>query len=433
MTLRPEAAPPVFLLIFCSLLCGLSPLAKAQDVVLNPGYVSGQVQVGSEAISRVKITASNDAFSATMTVNPAAGSTSATYTLTVNVPEGTVQTYELAVEVRTDDNIDLLRFPGRSVDVTEFQTTAADFVLAAPGILEGAVEVTGGGSLDYAGISVNGTQPATTSTRGDAGGAFRFPVFPASGFRLSCNATLIGGLRSSRTVYDIEVGAGQTRNVSCEVFTPSGEKGIVFGTAAMPGPVPVQRHHVQAGGGGPNGNLILSEDGPFSFELTPGKQTLRVTTRFNNNRQQFRHPLGSYTPLSAYSLPQFDIVAGEALQVDVESRQALVNGRVKLTGPPTMPSQPSQRSITAHGVFDTPTFRGWAWENRNRPAEDYQLVLSEGPWDVSTVQIWHHEGGTDPLKFLDSSFTLRDAVARENPLILGADSPGTREFESTLR
>lgn len=316
------ASKSVGLRLFASLTLAVTGLAatavaEAQVVVLNPAFISGQVEVGGEVINRVIVTASNPSDRATVTVIPPAGSTVVSYTLTVNVPEGTVQTYEVRATARTDDDLDSLVFPVQSVAVTEFfQTSAADFVLADPGFVEGSVIVTGGGSLDSAGIGVDGTiSDATTQATGAGGGFFRLPVWPQSGFTLSCNATLVGGARVSRRISNVNVAARQTVFESCEVPTPIADA-ILFGTVAMPGPLTPSRHQVRAAN---SINLFLTEDGPYSFQLPTGRHSLFVQTRFNGNRQSFNHPRGSFDPPPPFPPLRYDLDAGEVLQVDVLS------------------------------------------------------------------------------------------------------------------
>lgn len=132
-------------LLFFFLIFTFASRLMAQDVVLNPGHISGQIQVGNEVLSRYNVSANFSTFNSSKQVNNV-DSTSASYDLTVNVPEGTTPDYRVNLSVWMDSNFDRLWFPQQITPVTAFETSTVDFVLENPGFIEGVVTVSGGGS-----------------------------------------------------------------------------------------------------------------------------------------------------------------------------------------------------------------------------------------------------------------------------------------------
>ena len=100
------------LFVFCLLPVSRPTTVSAEEVVLNPGFIEGAIQVGSETISQSDILASStggEGFSARTSIYPNASSGS--YSLTVNVPAGTSIDYKVYPKTFLDDHRDYNRIP----------------------------------------------------------------------------------------------------------------------------------------------------------------------------------------------------------------------------------------------------------------------------------------------------------------------------------
>lgn len=165
---------PAFVLV-----AALLPQTSAgQDVQLNPGYISGTVQVGNLPIDyaylRANWTASDGTPYEATTSTSGVGGTSLSYTLTVNVPSGAAANYSIYAEVYLSNYTFFLRLPAQQTAVTEFQTSTANFDVT-PGFIDATVTVTGAsfssvyfysygqsGDYAYASYSVPGTDASLT-------------------------------------------------------------------------------------------------------------------------------------------------------------------------------------------------------------------------------------------------------------------------------
>ncbi|MFQ5541674.1 MAG: hypothetical protein ACE5E2_02505 [Candidatus Binatia bacterium] len=132
------------LFVFCLLPVSRPTTVSAEEVVLNPGFIEGAIQVGSETIDSARIVAHStgaEGFSASTQTYPNASSVS--YSLAVNVPAGTSIDYNVFAHVYPDGWQDHVVFRAQTVTVNEFSSPIADFILQNPGFIKLNINVTG--------------------------------------------------------------------------------------------------------------------------------------------------------------------------------------------------------------------------------------------------------------------------------------------------
>ncbi|MDH4320291.1 MAG: hypothetical protein OEV73_02215, partial [Desulfobulbaceae bacterium] len=98
-----------------------APMAQAEDVYLNPGYISGGIGIEGVSVQWAEVKADNGDFSAS-TYGSAAN-----YTLTVNTPENGSYDYEVGSYTYSDGYNDYLRFPYKTVSVADNATVTHNF------------------------------------------------------------------------------------------------------------------------------------------------------------------------------------------------------------------------------------------------------------------------------------------------------------------
>ena len=184
------------LFVFCLLPVSRPTTVSAEEVVLNPGYIEGAIQVGSETIYAARISADStdgEGFSAWNQIFPNAASGS--YSLTVNVPEGTSIDYKVSALIWLDGYRSLVSFRRQTVPVNEFSSQIADFILQNPGFIKGNINVTGGtlSSAYLYAFPSSSTSVTHYTTSSDL--TFPFPVEPGDNIYVYGYATLVSGAR----------------------------------------------------------------------------------------------------------------------------------------------------------------------------------------------------------------------------------------------
>ncbi len=106
------------LFVFCLLPLSRPITVRSEEVVLNPGYIEGAIQVGSESLYYTSIRAqstSGEVSSTIPQISPDA--TSVSYSLTVNVPVGSSIDYEVSAYTYSDGWRDVVIFRPQTVTV----------------------------------------------------------------------------------------------------------------------------------------------------------------------------------------------------------------------------------------------------------------------------------------------------------------------------
>jgi len=413
--------------------------SMAQDVILNPGYISGQVQIGDAVLKDVRLEAQFETFESITWINPTEDLTSVSYNLIVNVPVGTISDYAVGARIFRLNNKpdDSFSFPYQSVNVSADQTSEADFVIETPGFIVGTLSVAGettkyfSASLSASGpgnvingVSRGGFQSTTRPTKNQ--NTYRIAVLPGDNIRFRCNG-VVGGIKVDVPTVYVNVAAGETVIVNCELpLPPEPETGALEVSISMPGPLTPDSHRFQIVGSGKNITSTYNTDGTYSFNGLP-VLTYRVfcDTIFNNKRQWFRHPIGSYSP--ATTDKRFLVIANTTTQVDIFSPQAFITGKVNITGTAST-SDLGQLIVYAQGIKNTNTGDGTGTDYRvDRTTGNYELILTDGPWSLYRTYVAFINSSIN-AGYTSEGLTFTDFTAEQNPIIASAENPGTKDF-----
>lgn len=372
-------------------------LSNAGEVVLTPGYIGGTIQVGSEKITYASLSATWSSYSASSTIYPNA--TTATYSLTANVPSGTTPSYSVSCSVSLNNN-QYLYFPAQSVAVVGNQTSTADFSLN-PGIIQGTIKVTNGGSLSSAYIYAyqSSTDGYTYSYRYSiaADGTYRMAVTPNTNIRVYGSAN-IGGANVTLADNYVAVTSGGTATVDWTIDPPS-TAGSISGSIAMNGTENVNYLVVSANGPA-NKSQSLTTNGTYSLSGLPnGSYSMYAYAYFNSYDDYLQVPYNAFSPTRT---PQ---VSGGDTTVDISANQAYINGNIILSGTKSL-TDASSASITTQGVYGTKSYGGYASDRVNLQTGAYDLVLSEGNWAYRSLNIHFYNTAAD--KYLYEYLYLSD-------------------------
>src|SRR4051812_29024463 len=114
---------PKFVRILFVLLISILALATANQffadqVVLNPAFITGSLQMGSKVINQAYLSASSGSNNSSTSVSPPNSSTtSVSYNLTVNVPQNTTLDYTVYASMYTNNYRTYLYWPSATVNV----------------------------------------------------------------------------------------------------------------------------------------------------------------------------------------------------------------------------------------------------------------------------------------------------------------------------
>lgn len=407
--------------------------AQAQGVQLNPGAVTGRVQVGSETISSLVISAESGSLNATQTLTPNANA--ANYDLTVQVEAGGARSYDVTADIRTDGDRNFLRLRDRQVEVLDGQPATLDFVLDPASVVEGTVTVTGGGTIGS--LLVRADQAASPSdsafTSFGVGGnpasvSFAFPVPPGQPLQCSGSVRLTGGLSIDLPVMDaVPATPAAGGSVRCDYTVATPATGSIAGTADFSGPAVVDRYDffVTRAGRMSFTAAIRPFDGPdnatsYAFaDLTPGNYGFRTTnTRavLNNLDDTFTWGTGAYSAGPSF----LNVVRGRLTAVDFAACQAFLNGRVEFTGTASLEDL-SRGSAQARGnpPLDNPSRLGVAEDRMTTGTGEFDLIVSEGDWLLDTFELTLRRPVTDVDGFLDERMTLTVNTALTDVITVG--------------
>ncbi|MFC1962741.1 Ig-like domain-containing protein [Chloroflexota bacterium] len=410
-------------LLIALLIIGLPGAAAADEVVLRPGYISGAIQVGNAPLSYCSLNASWSSYSASTSIYPN-NATSATYNLTVNVPEGQTPNYNVSANVYLNGWRDTLYFGSKSVSVTEYQTSTADFVLANPGYIQATVTASGGvlSSASFNAYQSSTTAYTSSSSSAGSSGTVTFAVVPNDNIRVYGSASVAGTSISFPNQY-VAVSAGETVEVDWSVTYTPPETGNIEGTIEIDGPVAPDRHYVYTSGPSSANSNIYSNPGSFSFsDLKVGSYYMYSYTYFNSNDDYLQYPYGAYSPNRQVSL-----TAGATESVDIHAEQAFINGNLLLEGTATL-DDVNSANIYAYGVSGTDSYGGSAYDKIDLQTGDYDLVVSNGDWRVNRINMNLSRPSTHEDGYLSESLNFTDYTIQNDYVSLAAGETGFRDF-----
>ena len=390
--------------------------AHAQDVVLNPGYISGNLAVNGETVTQAYVYAS---WTDPATGTPYSASTSVSgggsYTLTVNVPTGSTPSYNVSASLYLSNYQFYLTPPSQTVAVTAFATSTANFEID-PGRIAATVTPTSG-SVNSVQIYAYGNGSSVNAY--GSGASITLPVVPGDPIYVYGTAYFTAAGYVSLDTQVVSVDAGETVAVSWTVTPPApAETGTLSGTFTFTGATPSQ---VSISPSCPNyGSATLAGNGAFSIpNLNVGVCYLSAYAYFNNYTSFLSLPDASFSP------DRFPTITSGGTTVDISGTASFISGKLKLTGTKTL-SQASSASISASGVQSTSTSGGSASTSVGVPTGDYSLILTAGSWTLGSLNVNFSE--SSPSAYLQENLYFYDAQLAANPIAVPEAESVTRNL-----
>jgi len=396
----------IFMLLIAVALFSSFTKAAAQDVQLNPGYISGTVSIDGVTTGYANISAYSGSENASI------GTSSGSYNLTVNTPtDGSSITYSVSAYARSDSNKDYLYFKSQSVAVTESNISTLDFNVN-PGFVVGTVSVTGA-TLSYAYVYAylnSGGNYTYAYTRTGSDGTFSFPVQPNSNIRIYGTAYMTSGANYNlgNKYVDLSVGQTVTQNYALTIETDT--PGSIEGSIGINGIADIDRNYISASRSGGGSKSTSTTGNTYSLtDLIPGNWYLYPYAYLNNYDDYFVHPYSSYAR-------PINVLPGSTVTQDIVTDAAFLNGTVSLSGSKGIQDL-NYAYINMAGIYNTPAYGGNSRDNINLDNGDFDLILAEGDWSLSYQQYGFYN--SDP--YLSSSITLYDYSRRGTPVSLTAE------------
>jgi hypothetical protein len=387
-------------ILITSVIAATATALIAQNLVLVPGTINGNLSLGGLTLSQVSVNAYPTSGGNSSSVYVYPNATSATYTLTVGVPQSGAQTFNAYAGFYTDQYRDYLQTPTTQVSVSASTPGQADFTLSV-GLINASVAVSGG-TLSSAFIyasQANGYAYTSASTVN----GFTFPMPPGTNINVNGTAYLTDGRQVPLPNQTISVAAGQTTNVSFSVTAPVSS---VSGTAKFNGAAPTNQLYLYV-----NGPLSRSVSyspvpagGSYVIDgLANGNYSLNAIAYLNNSDDQFYFPNSAYTPSRNFSINNSEA------QVDVAANQSFINTQLSLTGASTFQPWLYSGQISFYGT-STASAGGTSFDALNVTNSSFDSIVSGGTWRQNYVQVAYYR----PAPYLYSSFNFYDNRATAN-------------------
>ncbi|MDM8525037.1 DUF4114 domain-containing protein [Desulfococcaceae bacterium HSG8] len=363
---------------------------KTVNWTIASGQIAGRVMLGSTGIANALISVSGGY----STKTDAEGN----YSLTVNMSGESAQTYTVSCTNAYAGTAQIY-FNSQSVIVSNGDIKLLNFYMEPIYI---------GGSVGYhvsrgtiCARLPDGTRICASIS---ADGTYTLPVPPLTDIIISGSFTSDAGLS-----FTIE---SQTMNISEDDspeidLSASTTQGMISGSVSLAGlesfGQTLDRHYVRSSAGSSN---ISENGGKYAFVRLSARtyyfyngDSYYVDSFLNNGDDHFRHPPANF-------MAQVQLETGEQVVNDVTSDAALVKGKIILQGTAGI-EEVSQGDIYAYGIDGTSTESGWSSDKINPGTGDYDLVVSEGDWDVYDIRL-KFDGTTGAGESLDSSLDIKD-------------------------
>lgn len=394
---------------FCSigLLSGTGTLAENtveiipdetvdSSVQLTPGFISGLVDIGGQNVSRIDLVADSADYSAK--IYP---TTEGPYTLTVNVPEGTILDYKVTGRVYMDSYNTRMFFQDRNVPVAEGRTSKLDFIVNS-GYVTGEF-VTDGCSITSSELwavrdDSEGFSKATTRLGSEK--LFRFPVQPNDGVKVYGQVQLSTGQTLNLTPQYINVPPGQDASVNWQFNCIAGQLSNIRHDVNYHMPVDYNYTHLYNQGAW-SPYRSDRHDGNILFEnLAPSTWRLYTYTYWNNNQN-----------LIAKNFTNIITQAGQTTEVVFDQFPGFLRGNLSLTGTHTL-QDTSYAHIYAYGENAIyPSDQVFSRALADKTDGSFNLALPKGEYRpyVSAYAFYNPELGTD---YINSYMYMYDYAKR---------------------
>ncbi|HIJ79233.1 MAG: HYR domain-containing protein [Desulfobulbaceae bacterium] len=382
----------------------------AEDVYLNPGYISGAISLDKVDIQRAYVKAENTDYKAELYTSDSS------YTLTVNTPENGSLDYTLRSYIYSDNYKDYFHYPLQNVTVTDGQTTSGDMTMN-PAIVNGSIiqeegcTVSSGKAYATADPSQYYGYRDTTlwlgsRTQYGPEATFSFAVEPGANVELFTNVTLANGetlelAKKTMALTPGEVVEAQW-NLACGTLPAT-----IKGRIDIEGVDDLGSHKVRARKSLNTNDYVYAAvncsatECDYSFpNLSPTTWYLEAWSYLNNQDDYLRHPKGSFALTD-----KVELTGGQTVSNDIITRSALINGNIYLSGTKKI-EDVRQARIGAYGDYATATAFGYSTDLLNPLNGNFDLIVSEGNWNPYYIQLSFYD--TDPESYLNSYIYIYD-------------------------
>lgn len=373
-------------------------------VELTPGYISGAIDIGGQAVNRIDLTAVGGDNSAKANLT-AEGN----YELTVNVPKGGSLGYTLNGMAYMNSYNTRLYFKERSTVVEEGGTSKVDIIINA-GYVVGTV-VTEGCTVSQGEVwAILDTEAGYTKayTKFGSDGMFRLPVQPNSGIRVYGQVQLSGGATYQLQSKYIDVAPAREKAVQWDLICAAGEPGAIDHNTEYHFDMDYHYSYLYYQGASSPYKTVKHEGNVFFDNIAPGAWRLYTYSYWNNGRN-----------LIAKYLNNVNVSAGETVLVDIDTVSGFVQGNITLKGTHTL-EDTTAAYLYGYGknaVYPSYQTTSRAFVESGEGA--YNLALPQGDWDIYTSIYYFNN--TDPGQaHLQSYLYMYDYKRRENPVHIEA-------------
>ncbi len=428
---------------------------RAQDVVFNEGTIQGDVRIGTEPLTRVRVEIRDRQTGEILSTSPflpdIADPGTVSHALPINVPaDGSrelrvrVSSVQLASGQRFD-------FPTRNLTIFDGTPLVADFIETDIAFIGGQINIVGVDGTPapelfqgaWIGFGGNGYfYSRNLAANSDA--TYSFVVAPGTVSLLNggcCCQVSLDDSASNDTIQvrialtlaqqGLAIGAGETLIVDVSVNAP--RTGAITATADMPGAAPQFFHNGWVLGNGVDAGR--SFDPGETFErgaLAEGNYSFQVTTRLNDRADIFTHPHASMSSSRQSSPSRFDVVAGEATHITVTTPQATLSGSYVLSGSVSNNDLASSSNVSRADAVGVDTLALGGISSEFAPADgSLDLIVGPGTWRMNLLRMFlRRENDSPPLDGrMVLRFTANGAPRAENLVagqILSSPSSSSR-------
>lgn len=365
---------------------------KTVNWTIASGQIVGRVMLGNTGIANALISVSGSGTTRT--------DTGGNYSLTVNMSGEGPQTYTVScTDAYVSSGATQISFSSQTASVSNGETKLVNFYME-PIYISGSVEH----RITVGRICATLPDGTVICTSIQANGTYTLPVPPLTDIVISGSFTSESGLS-----YTIE---SQRMNISeddpLEIDLPgTTTQGLISGVVSLAGLGNVgqtlDRHYVRSSAG----TATISENGGnYTFaRLSAGtyyfynEDVFYTDSSLNSGDDYFRHPPANF-------MEQVNLETGEEVTNDVISNAAIVKGKIILQGTAGADAI-TQGDIYAYGVDGTATEAGWSSDKITPGTGDYDLVVSEGDWEVYDIRL-NFNMTADSGDAINSSLNIRD-------------------------
>lgn len=391
----------------------LATPAQAQTVELNPATIQGTVTLTGQTLSNFSVSASWTDNSTNPPTNYSAStsvSNSNSYSLIVNVPQGSTPTYTVSVYANVNGSNQSYYFTSQTVDPDPTTPKTLDFT-ETPAFLQGTVTATGG-TLNYFYVYTGSGYGYFYNTS-----TYSLLIHPGTNiYAYGYGYGQYGGNQFDQGFVYFDVAAGDTATLDWTVTLPGPPPtGEIDGTFSLAGAVTPSQFYFAASG--PSYNS--SGTSPFQFpNLNAGSYYLYSYAYFGSTY------LG--LPDSAFSPSRYvNLAGGATLNVSASATEAFLNGTLTIGGTTTL-ADTSSVQINAYGASSTNASGGYAGTT---PAANgaYSLVVTDGGWSPYYFS-FNYSKTVDPANYLYEQLYFYDYNQYYNPITLSAGDTVTKNL-----